>query len=184
MKNYPDYIKYAASIVPSARQLKWQENEMYAFIHFGMNTFTDTERGNGNEDPELFNPEELTQQEFVNYENMSWWKFKNIELMFCFFGVDYMFNTEHKKEERIFYVPHIAFEQYLDKCVGASEIEEYKLITGKSDSVEAMFALQHNYPKHWKTSPVIIETFPLNYRTTSVTHIVNGFRLFKERFGL
>lgn len=55
----PEYLKYAASIVPSERQLKWQELEFYAFIHYGMNTYTNSEWGNGNEDPELFAPEKL-----------------------------------------------------------------------------------------------------------------------------
>ncbi|MCQ2476829.1 MAG: alpha-L-fucosidase [Clostridia bacterium] len=59
MSKTPDYVKYAASIVPSERQLKWQDTEFYSFIHFGINTFTDSEWGNGNEDPELFNPTEL-----------------------------------------------------------------------------------------------------------------------------
>ncbi len=59
MSKTPDFVKYAASIVPSERQIKWQETEFYAFFHFGMNTFTDSEWGNGNEDPELFNPEKL-----------------------------------------------------------------------------------------------------------------------------
>ena len=59
MSKTPDFVKYAASIVPSERQIKWQDTEFYAFFHFGINTFTNSEWGNGNEDPELFNPEKL-----------------------------------------------------------------------------------------------------------------------------
>ena len=59
MSKTPDFVKYAASIVPSERQINWQEMEFYGFFHFGMNTFTNSEWGNGNEDPELFNPEKL-----------------------------------------------------------------------------------------------------------------------------
>lgn len=65
MSKTPDYIKYAASIVPSERQLRWQELEFYAFFHFGINTFTNSEWGNGNEDPELFNPEKLDCRQWV-----------------------------------------------------------------------------------------------------------------------
>ena len=40
-------------IVPSDRQLAYQETEFYAFFHFGMNTYTDREWGDGTEDPKL-----------------------------------------------------------------------------------------------------------------------------------
>ena len=45
--------------VPTPNQLKWQDMEMYAFIHYSMNTYTDQEWGFGNEDPSLFNPQDL-----------------------------------------------------------------------------------------------------------------------------
>lgn len=43
-------------IVPSERQLKLQQTEFYAFVHFTVNTFTDQEWGDGTEDPAIFNP--------------------------------------------------------------------------------------------------------------------------------
>ncbi|MGA0031404.1 MAG: alpha-L-fucosidase, partial [Flavobacteriaceae bacterium] len=46
-------------IIPSSRQLNWQDLEYYAFVHFSINTFTDKEWGYGDESPELFNPSEL-----------------------------------------------------------------------------------------------------------------------------
>lgn len=39
---------------PSARQLRWQTMEFYAFIHFGMNTVNDREWGTGTEDAGAF----------------------------------------------------------------------------------------------------------------------------------
>ena len=41
---------------PNARQLRWQGLKVYAFIHFGMNTFTGKEWGFGDESPEKFHP--------------------------------------------------------------------------------------------------------------------------------
>jgi alpha-L-fucosidase len=45
--------------VPSANQLRWQQMEYYAFVHFSLNTYTDQSWGYGNEDVKLFNPEKL-----------------------------------------------------------------------------------------------------------------------------
>lgn len=45
--------------VPSENQLRWQDMEMYAFIHYSLNTYTDEEWGYGNEALELFNPSDL-----------------------------------------------------------------------------------------------------------------------------
>jgi alpha-L-fucosidase len=45
--------------VPSENQMRWQEMEYYAFVHFSLNTYTDQGWGYGNEDVSLFNPTEL-----------------------------------------------------------------------------------------------------------------------------
>lgn len=45
--------------IPNENQLRWQEMEMYAFIHYSLNTYTNQEWGFGNEDPKLFNPSDL-----------------------------------------------------------------------------------------------------------------------------
>ncbi len=45
--------------LPSENQLRWQDMEMYAFIHYSLNTYTDQEWGFGDEDPALFNPSDL-----------------------------------------------------------------------------------------------------------------------------
>lgn len=54
-----EILKKAQSVVPSERQIQWQETEFYGLISFGMNTFTDSEWGSGGESPELFDPKEL-----------------------------------------------------------------------------------------------------------------------------
>jgi alpha-L-fucosidase len=44
---------------PSASQLDWQRDELAVFIHFGVNTFTNREWGDGRENPAIFNPTRL-----------------------------------------------------------------------------------------------------------------------------
>ena len=52
----PDNEPVEVHPVPHPRQLKWQETEFYAFFHYGMNTYTGLEWGNGDEDPKRFAP--------------------------------------------------------------------------------------------------------------------------------
>ena len=52
----PDNQPLPCHPVPSERQLLWNETEFYAFFHYGMNTFTGLEWGNGNEDETIYAP--------------------------------------------------------------------------------------------------------------------------------
>ena len=47
------------SPLPSKQQLAWHETEFYLFVHFGPNTFTDKEWGEGQEPEDIFNPSQL-----------------------------------------------------------------------------------------------------------------------------
>lgn len=51
--------------VPSELQLRWQEMEYYAFVHFSLNTYTDQSWGFGDEDINLFNPEKLDARQWA-----------------------------------------------------------------------------------------------------------------------
>ncbi|WP_288789274.1 alpha-L-fucosidase [uncultured Elizabethkingia sp.] len=52
-------IEKAAHVIPTKNQLDALRNEFIAFIHFGPNTFTHMEWGNGMEDPKIFDLKEL-----------------------------------------------------------------------------------------------------------------------------
>jgi alpha-L-fucosidase len=45
--------------IPTSNQLRVQQMESYAFVHFSLNTYTDQSWGFGNEDVNLFNPKDL-----------------------------------------------------------------------------------------------------------------------------
>ncbi len=50
---------------PTPQQLAWQRMELTMFLHFGMNTFTSREWGEGKEAEKLFNPSELDARQWV-----------------------------------------------------------------------------------------------------------------------
>lgn len=58
-------VAKAAHVVPSPRQLRWQEREFIGFLHFGVNTFTDREWGEGTESPAIFNPTALDARQWA-----------------------------------------------------------------------------------------------------------------------
>lgn len=60
-----EIIAKAANVTPSARQLRWQQLELTAFFHFGVNTYTDKEWGNGTESPSIFNPVLLDAEQWI-----------------------------------------------------------------------------------------------------------------------
>ena len=52
--NGEEFLDRITSVVPSERQIELHRMGYYNFIHFGLNTFTRREWGNGKEDPSVF----------------------------------------------------------------------------------------------------------------------------------
>ena len=50
---------------PSPSQLAWQRDELALFLHFGVNTFTDREWGDGKESPSIFAPTNLDARQWA-----------------------------------------------------------------------------------------------------------------------
>ena len=50
---------------PTSPQLEWQCDELAMFLHFGVNTFSDREWGDGHEDPRSFAPASLDARQWA-----------------------------------------------------------------------------------------------------------------------
>jgi len=53
------FIRKLVSVRPTEEQIAWQELGFTAFLHYGINTFTDREWGDGSESPGSYNPAAL-----------------------------------------------------------------------------------------------------------------------------
>lgn len=59
------FMEEISSVVPSKRQLDWYDTGFYAFVHFGVNTFTGREWGTGKESESIFQPTDLDCDQWV-----------------------------------------------------------------------------------------------------------------------
>jgi alpha-L-fucosidase len=90
--------------LPSKYQVDWQNMEYYMFVHFGPNTFTDNEWGNGKEDPNIFNPTQFDARQWARTAKLA--GMKGIIVIgkhhdgFCMFPSKYSTHTVRESKWR------------------------------------------------------------------------------------
>ena len=59
---------------PNGAQLQWHRDELALFLHFGVNTFTNREWGDGKESPSIFNPTALDARQWARTARLAGFK--------------------------------------------------------------------------------------------------------------
>ena len=59
MRTEKEFVNQIVAVVPTKQQLNWQQLEFTAFFHYGINSFTNREWGDGSEDISIFDPQSL-----------------------------------------------------------------------------------------------------------------------------
>lgn len=60
-----EFLDKLTSVVPTQKQIDFQNLEYYNFIHFGLNTFTKKEWGDGKADPQVFTVRDINTDKWV-----------------------------------------------------------------------------------------------------------------------
>ncbi len=61
-----EIIGLAVEVKPTTRQYDWQKKELAALIHFGINTFKESELNDGSDDPSIFNPDAMNVSQWTS----------------------------------------------------------------------------------------------------------------------
>jgi len=61
--------------IPSTAQRRWQDLEQGMFCHFGINTFTGNEWGDGTDSPQLFNPRQFDAKQWTGVAKRAGFKY-------------------------------------------------------------------------------------------------------------
>lgn len=66
-----ELVNQLIKVVPNKNQLTQEEMEFYGFIHFGINTFTGREWGDGKESPSIFEPVHLDTDQWAEVASLA-----------------------------------------------------------------------------------------------------------------
>ncbi|XP_057852656.1 alpha-L-fucosidase 1-like [Cryptomeria japonica] len=177
--------------VPSANQLKWQQREMIMFIHFGINTFTNLEKGTGTENPQLFNPNGLDANQWATVAKEAGFSLLILTTKhhdgFCLWPSAYTNHSvksslwEDGKGDVVKDLSEAARAQGLDLGVYLSPWDRFEPFYGNELQYNEFYLgqLQELLTKYGPISEVWIDRFKGD-NTTMIYHFSKWFAIVKE----